>query len=46
MVSTALTGSVALGPVPDTGGYERLDAEVGVTMRRRLHLGVGAGVGN
>ena len=45
-LSTALTGSVALGPVPDTGGYERLDLAVGITARHRLHLGAGVGLGN
>ncbi|HEY3806828.1 MAG TPA: hypothetical protein VGL61_29695 [Kofleriaceae bacterium] len=45
LVSTSLDASACVGPIPNDGTIERLDASAGATLWHRLHVGAGAGVG-
>ena len=45
LVTTTVAASGSVGPIPDDGTVERLDATAGMTLWNRLHVGVGAGIG-
>ncbi|HEY1818011.1 MAG TPA: hypothetical protein VGG74_36965 [Kofleriaceae bacterium] len=45
LMSTSLDASACVGPIPNDGTLERLDASAGATLWHRLHVGVGAGIG-
>jgi hypothetical protein len=45
LMSTSLDATACVGPIPNDGTIERLDASAGATVWHRLHVGVGAGIG-